>query len=213
VTLPANLNVYGSALFFVLGAYLFALYVGLIVWTYRDIKERSRDVLAHILAPLLVAVFNLPGLLVYALLRPRNALAEEYERSLMEEAVLQDLAVQRVCPGCGRRVESDFLVCPHCHHQLRLRCVGCGRLLQPEWDVCPYCGIYREGAGHPPEDGQMGQVSDDQMVYAAPGADDVRGSERVREQTDFLQSDVDTDYWLRTNEADRTPQTPRSERG
>ena len=65
----ANLNVYVSALLFVLGAYLLALYVGLIVWTYRDVRARSRDVLAHITAPLLVAVFTLPGLLVYVLLR------------------------------------------------------------------------------------------------------------------------------------------------
>ncbi|NLD71504.1 MAG: zinc ribbon domain-containing protein [Chloroflexi bacterium] len=141
---PENLNVYVSALVFVLGAYLFALYVGLIVWTFRDVRARSRDVLAHITAPLLVAVFTLPGLLVYVLLRPHTTLAEEYERSLAEEAILQDLDEDRVCPACRRRVEPDFVVCPSCHQQLRLRCVGCGRLLNPDWDVCPYCGLYRE---------------------------------------------------------------------
>ncbi|NLD44916.1 MAG: zinc ribbon domain-containing protein [Chloroflexi bacterium] len=164
----ANLNVYVSALLFVLGAYLLALYVGLIVWTYRDVRARSRDVLAHITAPLLVAVFTLPGLLVYVLLRPHTTLAEEYERSLAEEAILQDLDEDRVCPSCRRRVEADFLVCPSCHQQLRLRCVGCGRLLHPEWDVCPYCGLFREqdgqqalapaGAAQPLAQGGSGQA-------------------------------------------------------
>lgn len=144
MTLPANLDVYISALLFVLGAYFLALYLGLIVWTYRDIRSRSRDILAHILAPLLVAVFTLPGLLVYVLLRPHTTLAEDYERSLAEEAILQDLDEQRVCPECRQRVEADFVICPSCHHQLRVRCVDCGRLLNLSWDVCPYCGLYRE---------------------------------------------------------------------
>ncbi len=144
MTLPADLNVYISAIMFFLGAYLFALYLGMIVWTVRDIRARSRDALAHILATALVAVFNLPGLLVYMLLRPHSTVAEEYERSLAEEAILQELEERRVCPGCRRRVEADFIVCPHCHYQLRLRCTSCGRLLNPNWDVCPYCGLLQE---------------------------------------------------------------------
>ncbi len=144
MTLPPNLNVYISALLFVLGAYTFALYIGLIVWAFRDIRARSRDVLAQIMVTLLVTLFSVPGLLVYLLLRPHSTLSEEYERSLAEEALMQDLEEQRVCLGCQRRVEPDFIICPYCHHQLRLRCVGCGRLLNPDWDVCPYCGLLRD---------------------------------------------------------------------
>lgn len=144
MTIPPDLNVYISAALFILGAYIFALYVGMIVWTFRDIHSRSRDVLAQIMATLLVALFTLPGLLIYMLLRPHHTLAEEYERSLTEEAILHELDEQRVCLSCHRRVEPDFIVCPYCHEQLRLRCVGCGRLLNPDWDVCPYCGLFRD---------------------------------------------------------------------
>jgi RNA polymerase subunit RPABC4/transcription elongation factor Spt4 len=140
MTLPANLSVYISAALFVVGAYLFALYLGLIVWTFRDIHARTHDVLAQIMATLLVMIFTLPGLLVYMLLRPHTTLAEEYERSLAEEAMLQDLDERHICPGCHRRIESDFVICPTCHYALRSRCADCGRLLNPSWDVCPYCG-------------------------------------------------------------------------
>lgn len=143
VKLPPNLNVYITVALFILGAYLFALYAGLIVWTIRDIRSRSRDVLAHILATLLVAVFTFPGWLVYLLVRPHTTLAEEYDRSLVEEAMLQDLEERHVCPGCRRRVEADFLLCPYCHRELRARCTSCGRLLNLNWDVCPYCGLTR----------------------------------------------------------------------
>ncbi|MBN1400793.1 MAG: zinc ribbon domain-containing protein [Anaerolineae bacterium] len=144
MTLPANLDVYISAAMFVLGAYFIALYVGLIVWTFRDIHGRTRDVLGQIMATLLVAVFTLPGLVIYLLLRPHETLSQQYERTLAEEALLQDLDQRHVCPNCQLQIEPDFVVCPHCHQQLRLRCVGCKRLLHLEWDVCPYCGLYRD---------------------------------------------------------------------
>ena len=165
MTLPANLNVYVSAAMFVLGAYAVALYLGLVVWTFRDVRARTRDVLAQIMATLLVVLFTVPGLIVYLLLRPQHTLAEEYERSLTEEAILQDLEERRVCPNCQRRVEPDFIVCPYCHHQLRLRCVGCGRLLDPTWDVCPYCGLYREQT--PLEEGEEESPSSEEALEEA----------------------------------------------
>jgi RNA polymerase subunit RPABC4/transcription elongation factor Spt4 len=142
--LPPSLNVYVSAALFVIGAYVVALYLGLIVWTFRDIRSRTRDMLAHIMAALLVAVFNLPGLLIYMLVRPKTTLAEEYDRTLTEEAVLHELDAKLLCPNCQHDIETDFIVCPSCHHQLKLRCVGCGRLVLPDWDVCPYCGRFQD---------------------------------------------------------------------
>ena len=174
MTLPADLNVYISAAMFVLGAFVLAIYVGMIVWTVRDIRSRTRDILAHILATLLVAVLTLPGLLIYVLLRPHTTVAEEYERSLAEEALLQELEERRVCPGCRHRVEADFIVCPYCHHQLRLRCVGCGRLLDPRWDVCPYCGRMAE-QGQPADDGGAGSEP-------APAANPVSPTRETRKR-------------------------------
>jgi len=138
--LPPNLNVYVSAALFVLGAFIFAFYAGLLIWTYRDIHARTRDVLGQILAVVLVAVFNLPGLLIYVLVRPRVTLAEAYERELTEEAIMRDLEPRKACPKCQRQVEADFILCPYCHEQLKLRCLSCNRLLNPEWTICPYCG-------------------------------------------------------------------------
>ena len=43
------------------GAFLAALWIALVIWTYRDIRGRSRDRLVQILTTLLVAVLNLPG--------------------------------------------------------------------------------------------------------------------------------------------------------
>ncbi|MBC7225136.1 MAG: zinc ribbon domain-containing protein [Anaerolineae bacterium] len=132
-----------------LGGFLAAFHISLVIWTFRDIRSRSRDAFAHLLAAALVLFFSLPGLLLYLILRPRETLAEQYERALEEEALLQDIEERLVCPGCQRKAEPDFMVCPSCHTQLKVRCRHCGRLLHPKWDICPYCA--RSTAPPPPE--------------------------------------------------------------
>jgi RNA polymerase subunit RPABC4/transcription elongation factor Spt4 len=122
------------------GAFSLALWFSLVIWTFRDIRARSRDIFAVLLATLLVLVGFLPGLLLYILLRPRETLAEQYERSLEEEALLQDIEDRRICPSCHEAVEDDFLICPNCSTRLKNQCSNCNRLMKLEWNVCPYCG-------------------------------------------------------------------------
>jgi RNA polymerase subunit RPABC4/transcription elongation factor Spt4 len=122
------------------GAFLLAFWISLIVWTFRDARARSRDVFAQMLAVLMVIAFGPVGLLLYFLLRPKETLAELYERSLSEEALLQDLEERTLCPGCKRKIEPDFLLCPECHTSLKKTCPQCNRLLHLKWELCPYCG-------------------------------------------------------------------------
>ena len=122
------------------GAFLVALWVALIVWYYRDIRARARDRLLHILAAVLVALLNLPGVLIYLILRPPHKLEEEYQATLEEEALLQSIEDQSVCPGCERRTKDDWLVCPTCQTKLRKPCHSCGRLMELPWNICAYCG-------------------------------------------------------------------------
>jgi RNA polymerase subunit RPABC4/transcription elongation factor Spt4 len=127
------------------GAFLVALWVALVVWTYRDIRARHRDRLVHILAAALVAVLNLPGILVYLILRPQRTLEEEYQQTLEEEALLQTIEEQSVCPGCERHIKDDWMVCPSCQTKLRKPCHSCGRLMELPWNICPYCGTPAPG--------------------------------------------------------------------
>jgi len=127
------------------GAFLVALWLALVIWTYRDMRARHRDRLVHILAALMVALLNLPGVLVYLILRPARTLEEEYQQTLEEEALLQSIEDQSVCPGCERHTHEDWLVCPSCQTKLRKRCHSCGRLMELPWNICPYCGTPAPG--------------------------------------------------------------------
>ncbi len=135
-------------------AFLTATWVAAVIWSFRDIRSRTRDIFAQILATLLVFVFfplfPIPGLILYFLLRPRETLSDIYERSLEEEALLQGIEERMACPSCNRRIEEDFLVCPSCHTRLKKPCLACGRRLHLKWRICPYCGEPQTGARVPP---------------------------------------------------------------
>lgn len=120
-------------------AFTVALWISLVIWTFRDMRSRSRDAFAQLLAALMVLVLGPLGVILYFILRPRETLAEKYERSLEEEALLQDIESRLICPGCKQPIETDFMLCPICHTRLRRPCVHCGRLIHPRWSICPYC--------------------------------------------------------------------------
>ena len=105
----------------------------------------ARDPLVQTLATLLVAVLNLPGVLVYLILRPQRTLEEEYQRTLEEEALLQALENLRLCPGCERRVKDDWQVCPNCHTKLKKTCENCNKFMELPWNICPHCGTPAAG--------------------------------------------------------------------
>lgn len=127
------------------GAFLAALWLSLVIWTYRDIRARGRDPLMRILAVLVVAILFLPGIVIYLILRPARTLEDEYQQTLEEEALLQAIEDNPVCPGCGRRTREAWRVCPHCHTRLKKPCHNCGKLMELPWNLCPYCGTPAPG--------------------------------------------------------------------
>lgn len=134
----------------VLVAYLLIMWVAALVWTYRDIVARTRDTFTQTISLVLVLVFNLPGLLLYLILRPKDTLADQYDRQLEAEALLHELQEQATCPRCRRKIESDFVACPYCREQLRVSCQSCGKAMAPTWVMCAYCGTERPDMAPPP---------------------------------------------------------------
>lgn len=124
----------------VCGAVTIAMLGGMGIWTFRDMRARSRDPLAQILATILVLVLPIVGLVVYLMLRPRETLEEAYEHSLEQEALLQTIEEPEQCPNCGRRADNSFLYCPDCHTRLKRACPACGNAVRLHWSLCPYCG-------------------------------------------------------------------------
>lgn len=139
---PELLNQIGVALEFIVAgvvALTVAFWIAMVVWVFRDIRLRTRDFFAWILAALLALVMGPIGVILYLFLRPKETIAEVYDRQLEEEALLRDISLRRACPQCQAVTEPDWLLCPHCRAELRRLCEGCGKPLDLNWVVCPYC--------------------------------------------------------------------------
>jgi RNA polymerase subunit RPABC4/transcription elongation factor Spt4 len=128
----------------VLGAFFFAFWIAMGIWTFNDIRSRSRDWLAIVLACLLVLVFPIVGQILYLMIRPKHTLAEVYDRALEEEALLREIEETLACVTCGIPVKENWVYCPNCHHQLQHSCISCKNLVRNEWEICVYCGTAQQ---------------------------------------------------------------------
>lgn len=126
-------------------AFVVTFWVSLIIWAFRDVRRRSRDPLARILAILVVTILFLPGFLIYLILRPSKTIDEEYQQTLEEEALLQTIEDIPLCPGCTRRVQPNWIVCPSCQTKLKKRCQQCKEPMELSWNICPVCAATAPG--------------------------------------------------------------------
>jgi RNA polymerase subunit RPABC4/transcription elongation factor Spt4 len=149
-----------------LGIFLLLLWISSVIWTVRDIRARTQDIVLQVAAGILVIVLPFCGLIIYRILRPRLTLAEVYERQLEEESLLAEMTDRLTCPACHHRIENDFQVCPLCGTRLKRPCPRCERLLDMKWNLCPYCAYsgswdgQRPGARPPAPVQQRGRMPD-----------------------------------------------------
>lgn len=174
---PEVLNDLSVAIGFIvaiLGASAAAFWIAMVIWTFIDIRSRSRDWLAILLACLLALIFPLVGVLLYLLIRPKDTLAAVYDRALEEEALLRELESANSCGHCGSPVKEEWAFCPTCHTQLQYSCDNCNELVRTDWDICAYCGKSQRTTGRQPTEAQS--YSGPEFATATEQATDRRES-------------------------------------
>jgi hypothetical protein len=169
--------------------YIVLLWLGTAYWAFRDMQARTENPILPYFAAALIIFFT-PLLFVFAvvlylIVRPRETLAEVYERSLAEESLLAEVEKNELCPVCRDRVDADWLVCPNCRTRLHRVCPSCNRLAEPTWPLCAYCGTEFERPArsasrsrtHVPAEEPVG------MVEPIGSADATAERSRLREAT------------------------------
>jgi RNA polymerase subunit RPABC4/transcription elongation factor Spt4 len=145
----------------VLISYALVLWLSAVVWVYRDVRSRTDDQASQIIAVVLVAVFNVPGLLVYLVIRPQGTMEGLFERAVENEAMLHELQLSaNACQGCRRPIEDEFVICPWCRIVLREPCRSCGKAVRTSWAACPYCTADRI----PPRPQPIAQAGDGNAI-------------------------------------------------
>lgn len=117
--------------------FIFALWISLIFWTFRDADGRGARVF---LWAFVVLIFNFFGFLIYLIVRPPEFLDDVKERELeLKEKEILLKKEDMFCPNCSKLVERDFLICPYCEEKLKIECPDCNSPLEKDWKACPYC--------------------------------------------------------------------------
>jgi hypothetical protein len=125
-------------------AYIVVIWVATAYWAFRDMQTRSDNPILPYVAASLIILFTpvlfIFAALIYRLIRPHEKVAEATERSLAEEALLNEVDGVPHCPTCARRVADQWLICPTCRTRLNRVCPNCNRLVGLDWSLCAWCG-------------------------------------------------------------------------
>lgn len=73
------------------GGYLLVLWVTAVLWVFRDIRSRTRDLASQLTAVTISIMFPLISLPIYVALRPPETLQSSYIRLLEREVLLTEL--------------------------------------------------------------------------------------------------------------------------
>lgn len=124
-----------QAAFTVVVVLLVILYILSIIWVIRDAYLRGTT--WYIWA--IVALVPVIGVIAYCLLRPPMLRIDRDEQELEVALKQRQLMQYGECATCGYPVDSNYVICPNCHTQLKNLCSHCERALEPAWTICPYC--------------------------------------------------------------------------
>jgi hypothetical protein len=124
--------------------YLTIVWLATAYWAFRDMQQRSDNVIAPYLAAagiiLSTPILFIFAVWVYKIIRPHEKIGEVWERNLAEEALLNEVESIHHCPGCDRRIDDEWIICPNCRTRLNRVCPNCSRLVGMDWSLCAWCG-------------------------------------------------------------------------
>ncbi len=125
-------------------AYIVIVWIATAYWAFRDMQTRSDNPILPYVAASLIILFTpvlfIFAALIYRLVRPHEKIGEATERSLAEEALINEVDAVPHCPTCARRVGEQWLICPTCRTRLNRVCPNCNRLVGLDWSLCAWCG-------------------------------------------------------------------------
>ena len=119
--------------------FIAASWFAAMVWVLRDVSSRTKSLFVRMASLAPVAMFSIPGLLPYVLMRPPERTDDRLQRQFDLEASRRELDQYTVCPRCRRGTRADFVACPYCRETLAGACDRCGKQVAFAWLLCPYC--------------------------------------------------------------------------
>ncbi len=125
---------------FILGAMILIFWLIMVGWVWVDSAERTSKKTARAIYILLVVFLNIPGLIIYLIVRPSETIEEIYWADLERRYLKYETAELGDCPKCGHQLLPGFVFCTNCGYRIKRKCHGCGVLISKDHKYCEFCG-------------------------------------------------------------------------
>ncbi len=127
-----------------IGKYLmigfFIFWFAIVWWVWFDASERTTKIWAKIASVVLVAVFNVFGLIIYLIVRPDQTIEGTYWEDLERRYMKYETSELGDCPQCGAQLYPGFIYCSNCGYELKVKCDKCDVFIDKNCKHCPFCG-------------------------------------------------------------------------
>jgi hypothetical protein len=171
-----DFNIFGTLLFLLLGIFWFVL-VG---WVWVDSGERTSNRQARIIYLLLVLVLNIPGLIIYLIVRPSETIEQIYWADLERRYLKYETAELGDCPECGSQLFPGYHFCANCGCDIKKKCPSCGVMISKTARYCAHCGAKITDTTHKEEEYPSIEIMEQQILATKEEAAETVESNRLR---------------------------------
>lgn len=132
-----DFNMFG----FILGLVLVVFWLFIIGWVWVDSGERTSKRGLRVGYVLLSVFLNIPGLIIYLIIRPSETIEEIYWADLERRYLKYETADLGDCPKCGSQLFPGYVHCTNCGYTIKARCPKCNILVNKDHKYCEFCGF------------------------------------------------------------------------
>jgi len=171
-----DFNIFGTALFVLLGLF----WIVLIGWVWIDSGERTSNTSYRVIYLLLVIILNIPGLIIYFIIRPSETIEQIYWADLERRYLKYETAELGDCSKCGSQLLPGYIYCTNCGNEIKKKCPTCGVMIGKNVKFCAYCGTQVGSRAVKEEEYPSVEVMEQQILASKEEATDTVESKRLR---------------------------------
>lgn len=171
-----DFNIFGTALVVLLGLF----WIVLIGWVWIDSGERTSNTSYRVIYLLLVVILNIPGLIIYFIIRPSETIEQIYWADLERRYLKYETAELGDCSKCGSQLLPGYIYCTNCGNEIKKKCPTCGVMIAKNVKFCAYCGTQVGSRAVKEEEYPSVEVMEQQILASKEEATDTVRAKRLR---------------------------------
>ncbi|MDX9739308.1 MAG: zinc ribbon domain-containing protein [Candidatus Dojkabacteria bacterium] len=171
-----DFNMFGSILFVL----LIVFWLVLIGWVWIDSGERTSNLTIRIVYLVLVLILNIPGLIIYLIIRPSETIDQIYWADLERRYLKYETSELGDCSKCGAQLLPGYVFCTNCGNEIKKECPKCKVMISKGSKFCAYCGTQVGYRSVKEDEYPTVQVMEQQILATKEEASETVQSKRIR---------------------------------